>query len=209
MMNLIAIICLTVSLWLLVATCCDALGSMGNWTESIPQLRAHSAFYPHPHLRDLKSVAKRGKILVITLFVTAGLVVLVSTSILRGGKEKTEADTAEAVDLAELRACVTVAVVAGKHGLAKSREEALSMALSAYASERGIEWGDEISEHSSSVTCNIGRDRVTMTISGDGLVLEIHAVCGNVGARAIANTTDGSVESSVFTSNALERELSG
>lgn len=172
----------------------------------MPQIRVHDAFYPHPHLRDVKAMAKRGKILVITLVVSAGLVVLVSTALLRSGKEKEEVDIIETIAPAELRSWVMAGATAGRRGLVRGREQAVNMALSAYASARGVEWEGEMREYSPSVTCNIGRDRVTVIIPNDGAVVEVRAICGNIGASAVADAEDGSIRSSIFTSGALERE---
>lgn len=207
------IICFMISLGLMIVSCCRAFEGIGNWTGSdmliaprIPQLRVHDAFYPHPHLRDLKAAAKRGKILVITLVISAGLMVLVSTAVLRSGKEKREVDNIEITGPAELRSRVIAAAAAGRRGLVRGREQALGMALSAYARACGVEWKNEKLEYSPSVTCSIGRDRVTVVIPSDGAVVEIRAICGNMGASAAADTADGSIRSSIFTSHALERE---
>ncbi len=172
----------------------------------MPQIRAHGTFYPHPHLRDVKALAKRGKILVITLVVSAGLMVLVSTAVIRSGKEKQTVDAIETAAPAELRAWVTAAAAAGRRGLSKGREQALDMAFSAYASARSVEWTGEVPKYSSSVTFNIGKDRVTVVISDDGGKVDVCAVCGNIGASAVADSEDGSIRSSIFTSHALDRE---
>ena len=197
---------------LVIVSCCEAFEDLGNCTGSdmliarwMPQIRVHDRFYPHPHMRDVKAMAKRGKILVITLVVSAGLMVLVSAAVLRSGKEKEKVDTIETIVPAELRSWVMAAAEAGRRELMKGREEALSMALSAYASARGVEWRDEVREYSPSVTCSIGRDRVTVAIPNDGAVVEVRAICGNIGASAVADAEDGSIRSSIFTSHALER----
>ena len=160
---------------------------------------AHDAFYPH-HLKDVKAAAKRGKILVITLIVSAGLLILVSTAVIRSGKEK-ESDVIENVDPAELRASVISAVVAGQQGLGESRAKALNMALSAYARARGMEWRNEEPKYSPLGAYTIGKDRVTVSISDDGAVVEVCATSGKIGASAIANAEDDSTHSSVFSSN--------
>jgi hypothetical protein len=212
-MRLMTIICFMILSGFVTVSCCGAFQGIGNWTGSdmliarwMPQIRAHGAFYPHPHLRDVKALAKRGKILVITLVVSAGLMVLVSTAVLRSGKEKEKVDAIETIVPAELRAWVTAAAAAGRRGLPKGREQALNIALSAYASARGVEWRGEVPEYSPSVTCNIGRDRVTVAIPNDGAVVEVRAICGNIGANAVADAEDGSIRSSIFTSHALDRE---
>ncbi len=167
---------------------------------------AHDAFYPHLHVRDVKAAAKRGKILVITLVVSAGLIALITTAILKGDKKKKEADATEKIDLAELRARVIAAAVAGKNGLATSHEQALRMALSAYASACHTEWENEEMEYPPSVTRSIGGDRVTVTILSDGAAVEVRAVCGNLGASATVDAKDGSIQSSIFTAHAMDRE---
>jgi len=164
---------------------------------------AHDAFYPH-HLKDVKMAAKRGKILVITLIVSAGLLILVSTAVIRSGKEK-EIDAIGNVDPAELRASVIAAVVAGKQGLEESRDRALNMALSAYARARGMEWRNEKPKYSLSEAYAIGKDRVTMSISDDGALVEFCATSGNMSASATANAEDNSTHSSVFSSNLKKR----
>jgi hypothetical protein len=161
---------------------------------------AHDAFYPH-HLKDIKAAAKRGKILVITLIVSAGLVVLVSTAVLKSGKEEDEADSTENIAPSELRASVMAAVIAGQKGLEVSREEAINMALSAYARERGIEREERETEYTPSSTYAIGKDRVTVSISDDGSIVEVSAICGKIGANAIANIGDDSTHSSIFSSH--------
>lgn len=193
-------------LCLVVVSCGRSLDGAGNWTDSIRQIRVHEAFYPHPHLRDLKAAAKHGKILVITLVVSAGLLVLVSTAIIKSDKEKTAADTTKTITPTELRSCITSAVAAGRRGLTRNKETALSMAFSTYASKRGMVWENEIPKYSQAVTRKLGADHVTVTISDDDTVVEIRAVCGNLGASATANTADDSISSSVFTARAQERE---
>jgi|GEM_PF-2624047 len=212
-MRITGIICFMLLSGFATVSCCEAFEDIENWTGSdmliarwIPQIRVHDAFYPHLHMRDVKAAAKRGKILVITLVVSAGLMALVSTAILRSGKEKETVDTTETIDPSELRARVIAAAAAGRHGLARGREQALNIALSAYASARGVEWGSEVLEYSPSVTCNIGRDRVTVVISSDSAVVEVRAICGNIGASAVADAEGGSIRSSIFMSHVLERE---
>lgn len=165
---------------------------------------AHDAFYPH-HLKDVKAAAKRGKILVVTLVVSAGLVVLISTAVLRGGK-KEEVDSTENVAPAELRASVIAAVAAGQRGLEESRGKALNMALSAYARARGIEWRNEELEYSPSNAYTIGKDRVTVTISDGDAVIEVFAICGKMGASATVSAEDNSTHSSVFSSHSMDIE---
>ena len=165
---------------------------------------AHDAFYPH-HLKDVKAATKRGKILVITLVVSAGLVVLISTAVLRGGKEE-EAGSTENVAPAELRASVIAAVVAGQRGVEEGREKALNMALSAYARTRGIEWRNEELEHIPFDAYTIGKDRVIVTISDDGTVIEASTMCGKMGASATVSAKDNSVYSSIFSSHSMDRE---
>ena len=209
-----AVVILLVILPCLVkASRCEAFDSIANWARSdtliawwIPQIRVHDTFYPHPHMRDLKTAAKRGKILVITLIVSAGLTVLVSTAILRGGKDKEKSDTTRTIAPAELRTQVIAAAVVGRRELTNGRQQALNMALSAYASARGVERGSEELKYSPSVTCIIGGDRVTVIIPDDGASVEVRAACGNMGASAIADMEDGSIRSSIFTSYARKRE---
>lgn len=172
----------------------------------IPQIRVHDVFYPHPHMRDLKAAAKRGKILVITLVISAGLTILVSAAILRGSKEEEKTDDMEKIDPAELRGRVIAAAVAGRHGLSRGRKQALEMAFFAYARMCGIERKSIVSESSPHVTCKIGNDRVTVVISNDVPAVEVQAICGNIGAKAIVELEDGSVRSSIFTPHAMERE---
>lgn len=205
-MKLTSVICLTILSGLVVVICCEAFDGIGKWTVHIPQIRVHDAFLPHPHMRDLKAAAKRGKILVITLVVSAGLIVLVSTAVIRSGKEGKKTVAAKTVTPKEMRSRVIAAAAAGRRGLVKGREQALSMALSAYASARDVEWKNGMPEYSPSVTCSIGGDRVTVVIPSDGKVIEVRSICGNIGASAIADARDGSVRSSIFTSHALERE---
>jgi hypothetical protein len=81
------------------------------------------------------------------------------------------------------------------------------MAFSAYAREQGTEWKSEGLKHCPSVTCNVGRDSVTVIIPSDGMVVEVRAICGNVGASATADAEDDSVRSSIFISHALEKEV--
>jgi hypothetical protein len=81
------------------------------------------------------------------------------------------------------------------------------MAFSAYARELGVEWRSEAPKDSPSVTCNVGRDRVTVVVPSDGMVVEVRAICGNLGASATADAENGSVRSSIFISHALEREI--
>ena len=195
--------------YLTVANCCEAFRGIGGWAGSVPRIRVHDVFYPHPHLRDLKASAKRGKILVITLIVSAGLVALISTAIIRGGKEKagTDINTTETITPAELRACVTAAANAGRQGLVKGEEQALNMAFSAYANERGVEWNNESLKCSPHATCNIGKHRVTVILRNEEKTVEVRALCGNIGASAIANANNDSIQSSIFTSHALDRGL--
>lgn len=160
----------------------------------------HDAFYPHLHKRDLKVVAQRGKILVITLFLTAGLLALVSVALSKSGKG--DKGAVESIDPKELRACAVMAANAGRDGLSKGRREALYMALSAYAKARGIEWEDKDLKPFSSVTYYIGGDRVTVTIPDDSSAVEVSTIHGNLGASAVADTKGGSIRSSIFISHA-------
>jgi hypothetical protein len=176
---------------------CEAFNSMTKLADPVPRIRVHDAFYPHPHLRDLKAVAKRGKILVITLIVSAGLMILISTAIIRGGKEDEEKEIKN-IDPTELRKRAIQAVISGGEGLANGREQALNLALSAYAEACHVKWDNRFTECPPSVTCDIGGDRVTVIISGDCRILKIHTICGVVGARAIVNAEDMTVSSSIF-----------
>ena len=178
-----------------------------NWSESIPQVQAHDFLITHPHLRDLKMAAKRGKILVITLVASAGLVALVSAAILKGGKEEKEADSKQNIDPAELRPCVIAAVVAGRRGLAESREQALGMALTAYAQERGVQWKGQALEYLESATYNVGGDSLTVAIPDDCATVEVQSIRGDIGVSATANAEDDSIRSSVFLSHGLKREV--
>jgi hypothetical protein len=204
--GIMAIVCFIILPCLMLAGCRDHVDGIGNWTESIPQIRVHDMFVPHPHLKDLKAAAKRGKILVITLVVSAGLVLLVSTAILRGGKEKDEAGIREAIEPAELRACVIAAAIAGRRGLAQGKEQSLKMALVAYAKERSVEWVGQIQAYSETAEYSIGRDRVTIVISNDEKAVEARSTCGKMGASATANSEEDSIQSSIFFLSALERE---
>jgi len=172
---------------------------------SVNHCKAHDAFYPH-HMRDIKAAAKKGKILVITLVVSAGLLALVSTALVRSGKGKREDDVIEKVDPAELRSHVIAAAIAGKRELAKNPEQALNVTLSVYARERGIEWDAGILSNPPSGTYSIGRDRVTVIMSADSSSVEVRAICGNVGASAIAGAEGDSIRSSIFTSRALDAQ---
>ena len=185
----------------------EAFDNAWNWSESMPQIRAHDVFVPHPHLRDLKRAAKRGKILVITLIASAGLVALISAAILKGDKEKKEVDAKQTIDPAKLRLYVIAAVVAGRRGLVKGREQTLSMALAAYARKRGVEWKDQVLEYSESVTCDVGGDSVTVAISDDCATVKVRAIRGDIGVSATANAEDDSIRSSVFLSHGLKREV--
>ncbi len=170
---------------------------------SVNHCKAHDAFYPH-HLRDIKAAAKKGKILVITLVVSAGLLALVSTALVKSGKGKQRDDFMEKIDPAELRAHVIAAAIAGKRELAKSPEQAVNLALSVYARDRGIEWDAGSLSSSPSGTYSIGKDRVTVIIPVDSSSVEVRAICGNIGASATASAEGDSVRSSIFTSRALE-----
>jgi hypothetical protein len=172
---------------------------------SVNHCEAHDAFYPH-HLRDIKAAAKKGKILVITLIVSAGLMALVSTALVRSGKGKRKDDFAEKIEPAELRSHVIGAAIAGKRELAKSPGQALGVTLSAYATARGIEWDAGSLNNSTSGTYSIGRDRVTVIIPVDSSSVEVRAICGKIGASAIANAEGDSVRSSIFTARALETQ---
>jgi len=172
---------------------------------SVNHCKAHDAFYPH-HFRDIKAAAKKGKILVITLVVSAGLLVLVSTALVKSGKGKRKDDFTEKIDPAELRAHVIAAAIAGKRQLAKDPEQALNVTLSVYASARGMEWDAGSLSNSPSGTYSIGRDRVTVSITADSSSVEVRAICGNVGASAIAGAEGDSVRSSIFTSRALDAQ---
>ena len=205
-MGFMAIICFMILSCLVLASYCDSLDSIGNWTDSVPEIRVHDVFLPHPHLKDLKAAAKRGKILVITLVVSAGLVILVSTAILKGGKEDEDTHSEHTIEPARLRSCVIAAAIAARRGLVKGKEQALNMAFTAYARARGVEWKNQVPKYSESVTYNIGGDSVTVDISDDGAVVEIRSVCGNLGASATTNAEDGSLRSSVFTLRGLKRE---
>ena len=185
----------------------EAFNDGWNWSESIPQIQAHDFIITHPHLRDLKMAAKRGKILVVTLVASAGLVALISTAILKGGKEEKEVDSRQNIDPAELRPCVIAAVAAGRRGLAKGREQALSIALAAYAWERGVQWKDQILEYSESATYNIGGDSLTVAIPDDCATVEVQSIRGDIGVSATANAEDDSIRSSVFLSHGLKREV--
>ena len=165
---------------------------------------AHDAFLPH-HLKDTKAATKRGQILVITLVISAGLIILVGTEILRGSKEK-EIDSTENVATAELRASVIAAVVAGQRGLEEGREKALNMALSAYARARGIEWRNEELEYSPSKAYTIGKDRVTVTISDGDAAIEVFVICRKMGASATVGAENNSTHSSVFSSHSMDIE---
>ena len=197
----------------IAASFCEAFGSNGNRAGAdmlqgryLRQFQAHGKFYPHPHMRNLKMAAKRGKVLVVTLVVSAGLLALVGTALIRTGKKRGRTAGTETISPAELRSWVIAAAGAGLRGLEKGREHALSTALSSYASARNVAWRDRAPKHSSTAASSIGMDRVTVTISNDGSVLDVRSVCGDLGASATANAVDGSVRSSVFTSHALERE---
>ena len=200
-------VCCMILPCLVLFSCCDLLNSIGNWTDSVPQIQAHDMFLAHPHLKDLKAAAKRGKILVITLVVSAGLVIMISTAILRGGKGKEDADARQIIEPAKLRSCVIAAAIAGGRGLGKGKEQALNMAFAAYASERGTHWKDQVLGDSESVTRDIGVDSVTVSMPGDGVVVEIRSVCGRMGASATATAANSSLESSVFTVHATQRDI--
>ena len=172
---------------------------------SVNHCKAHDAFYPH-HLRDIKAAAKKGKILVITLVVSAGLMALVSTALVKSGKGKRKDDFIEKIDPAELRSHVIAAAIAGKRELAKNPEQALDVTLSVYAGARGIEWDAGSLSNSPSGIYSVGRDRVTVIMSDDSSSVEVRAVCGNVGASAIAGADGDSVRSSIFTSRALDAQ---
>jgi len=189
---------------LVLICCCDSPGGNDNWMESTPQIRVHDVFVPHPHIQDSRTADKYKKILVITLIAATGLVALVTIAIIRSSKKK--ANISAAVEPAELRVCVVAAAVAGKRGLAKSQEEALSMAFSAYAEARGMEWKNKALEDLPSVTYNMGEDCVTITISDGRSRVEISAISGSVGASATANAANDSIESSIVTSRALRKE---
>jgi len=202
------VVCAIMLFGTVVVSCCESFDGIGNWVGSVPQISAHDSFYPHPHLRDLKAAAKRGKILVITLVVSAGLLVFITTAILKGDKEKEEANAAKNANSAELRERAIAAVAAGRDGLMKSRQQALEMALSAYAGLCGMEWEGKRLESSSPVTCDIGADRVTVSIMDNGASIEVRAVCGNKGASATIDLATGSIGSSIFTIRAMDREAS-
>lgn len=202
------VICFIMLFGVVTVDCCAAFDGVGNWTDTMPQIRVHDAFYPHPHLRDVKAAAKRGKILVITLVVSAGLVAFVSTAIVRSDKKKEEADATENISPAELRARVIAAAIAGREGLMRSREHALRMAFSAYASTCQREWENGEQEHPSSITTyNIGRDRVTVDIPGKETCIEVRAIRGSMGASATADKENGSIRSSIFTAHAMDRKV--
>jgi len=172
----------------------------------ISQFEAHGTFYPHPHMRDLKKAAKRGKILVITLVVSAGLLVLISTALIKGGKGKDEKNTGETISPAELRLGVISAVTAGKSGLAKGRNKAFVMVLQEYARFRKKELSSKPLDDSESITCIVGKDKLIVMVSPDGNLIEVTAICGKTGAKATLDSRDGSIQSSVFISHALDRE---
>ena len=199
-------VCFMILPCLVLFSCCDLLNSIGNWTDSVPQIQAHEKFIMHPHLKDVKAAAKRGKILVITVIVSAGLVVMIGTAILRGGKKEEDADAKLNVEPARLRSCVIAAAIEGGRGLVKGKEQALKMAFAAYAGERGIDWKDQVLGGSESVTRDVGVDSVTISIPGDGAVVEIRSICGRMGASATASTENGSLESSVFIVRATKRD---
>ena len=212
-MRLMPVVIFVILSVFVAASCCEAFEGNGNraWLDMLkwrylPQFRAHGKFYPHPHMQDLKMVAKRRKILVVTLVVSAGLLALVSAALLRTGKEKESTAGTETISPAEMRGWVIAAAGAGLRGMAKGREHALRMALSAYAGARHVKWNGRAPKHSSTAAFSIGMDRVTVTISNDGSALDVRSVCGDLGASATANAADGSVRSSVFTSHALDRE---
>lgn len=163
----------------------------------MPYINVHDAFYPH-HFKDLKMAAKRGKILVITLVVSAGLVVLISTAIIRGEKDKKEAD--DIIKPSELRECAIAAANAGKQGLNEGTGNAIRLALETYAKNRHIDWQNGTINCSPNVVYNVGKDQVTVFINGDGKGLEIKAICGKIGATATANIYENTVQSSIFIS---------
>jgi hypothetical protein len=192
-MKLTIVVTITIIFSLITAERCESMEGIGR----LPLIKAHSTFYPHPHMKDLKAAAKRGKILVITLVVSAGLVVLISTAIIRGGKDEEETDTVANISPAELRASVIAAANSCKISLAAGTKQAIDAAFSTYASFRGMELDVDVGEYSSPVTYNIGKDRVTVNIFGDGAV-EVRSICGNLGATALADAKKDSVQSSIF-----------
>lgn len=159
----------------------------------MPQIMVHDTFYPHPHMRDLKAEANRGKILVITLVFATGLTILVSSAIIKNRK-KEDSPQFEPVNPSQLRSCVVEAVIACKNGLRESKTQALKMAFSAYAKKRGIKWKERFIDNSQPATLNIGHDMITITINGD--FVEVQSVCGRVIATATMET-HGSVKTSI------------
>lgn len=187
-------------LLLLAISYCQAYSIIGVWWENVRYIKAHDAFYPHPHLKDLKLAAKRGKILVVTLVVSAGLVVLISTALLRSRKDKEKADITEVIRPADLRGYVIAAANSGKEGLKESVDYAVELALATYAKKRGINWKEGTFNYSPDVIYNVEKDRVTVSLASDGRGLEFRAICGKIGASATANIDDDSIQSSIFIS---------
>ena len=164
----------------------------------MPPIRAHDAFYPHAHIRDLKKAAKRGKILVITLVVSAGLTVLIANALIRGDKSEADDGAGGNLNPTQLRTCVIAAAMAGTRGLFHGEQEAMNMAFSEYAKQRDIEWIQEpgavlVPEE----TYTMGNDRLSVSISREEMKVEVNAICGKMRATASADAKKGSVQSLV------------
>jgi len=203
--EILIIIFSTILFYSLATNYCRAYNKMYLWKESIPYIKAHDAFYPHPHLKDLKLAAKKGKILVVTLVVSAGLMVLISTAVIRSGKDKDKDDMVESISPADLRSRVISSAAAGKQFLGEGPDSAVRAALKTYATSRGVEWKEGTISYSPDVIYNVGKDQVIVYIKRDSKDLEVKVLCGKIGASAIA-CDDGSIRSMIFTADAYSSE---
>jgi len=152
---------------------------------------------PQDWMRHLQECVPRGKILVITLVFTAGVVAIAATMLTKSPKDKkSQAD----VSRIQLRSYLIQAGMAGGPALKKDLFKAILIALQAYAKQRGVDWNGNLPKiDDSPVSLRIGPDIVTVTTpyQGDRDLMEIRAICGSEGAKVVVGPT-GVMETTIF-----------
>lgn len=176
-----------------------------HFINPIPDIYIHSSFYPHPHMRDIKKLAQRGKILVITLIVSAGLITLVSTALIKDNKGENSSRNKQKINPTELRSYAIASVIAARGELPKGRKAVIEKAFNTYSIKREIQYEKPIIGNNLVVTGFIGEDIVTVKISDSYKTIEVVAESGSICAVASINTENGSVKSHILTTDAVDR----
>ncbi|MBD3184713.1 hypothetical protein GF312_20700 [Candidatus Poribacteria bacterium] len=165
----------------------------------------HDAFYPHPHMRDIKKLAQRGKILVITLVVSAGLIVLVSTALIKGDKDKNDIKIQQNINPSELRSSAVIAAIAARNQISRGSNEMIQKAFKVYSANRKIQHDSKITGGKLIQTQIIGNDTVTVKISESHESVEVIVESGKICAVATASVKNDSVKSRILSIEAVDR----